>query len=352
MYLPNEPDYDADKDVEKPTKRILPVTMRINAPAKYRVKNGRALVALLRGLQKIEPITYIAPICQSFDKEKIIHPNQILPDEDSLSYYMEDLTTNKYKLYSVRSYIATSLDLDEYKKDQELIDYLSSESISLEYNDLDTVLPPNIGFLENTIARSDTAKLHKERIRSMLPKDAPRFSLAIQTLHGPDHSSTRVFMITCDKKYLLTLTKLLIDLQDDHCKFFPWNEFICLSPGQKLTVINDQVQYTTVFRSLILKGFCDHDDDIPMQLQDSNDMDTTSLPLENVTVTDYLRYHVKSSKGSNLFEYVFPTYTTDTRELLVRLDCLGEAASYLEVARGQSKIRNNPNGSHSFVLSM
>jgi hypothetical protein len=228
---------------------------------------------------------------------------------------MEDPTTNKYKSYSVRVYIATNLELDEYKKDQKLINYLSGERISLEYNDLDTVLPPNVGFLENTIARSDTAKLHKERIRSMLSSDAPRFSLGVQTLYGPDQFTTRVFMIKCDKKHVKTLTKMLLEIPENQVKFFPWIEFNCLSPGQKLTVINEQTQYSTVFRSLILKGFCDYKDNVTMQAKDPNDMETnnSNQKFENILVTDYLRYHVKSSKGGNLFEYVFPPYYTDSQ---------------------------------------
>jgi hypothetical protein len=57
MYLPQEPNYTSDWKTEKPTSRILPITMRITAPSKYRVKNGRALVALLRGLQKVNEVS-------------------------------------------------------------------------------------------------------------------------------------------------------------------------------------------------------------------------------------------------------------------------------------------------------
>jgi hypothetical protein len=121
MYLPQEPMIDEDTLVEKPTTKVLPVTVRITAPSKYRVKNGRALVAVLRCLQKVDPITYIAPTSDSYQKNNILHPAKIPPDEDRLSYYMEDPSTNKYKTYSVRIHIRSNLDLDTYKKIKKLL---------------------------------------------------------------------------------------------------------------------------------------------------------------------------------------------------------------------------------------
>ena len=155
----------------------------------------------------------------------------------------------------------------------------------MEYNDLDSVLPSNIGFLEDIIARSDTVELHKNRISKLLPDNSPRFTLNVQTLHGPDNTSTRVFMLKTDKKHLSTLTRLLFDLPHSQVKLFPWNSFSCLSPGQKLTVVNDHISYSTVYRSLILKGFNDKNDDITMQSSNNS-------KLHNVLITDYFRYHV------------------------------------------------------------
>jgi hypothetical protein len=53
VYLPPTPKYDEDYETEKYTKNVLPVTMRITAPRNYKVKNGRALVALMRILDNI-----------------------------------------------------------------------------------------------------------------------------------------------------------------------------------------------------------------------------------------------------------------------------------------------------------
>jgi hypothetical protein len=145
-------------------------------------------------------------------------------------------------------------------------------------------------------------------------------------------------MIKVDKKHLATLTKILCELPKRQCKFFPWLSYVSLEPGQKLTVINEQISYASVFRSLILRGFKDTNDNVVMY---KNDMVTNTCPnesqhpLSKVLVTDYLRYHVKNSKGNPLFEYVFPPGNTDTRDFLVSIQNLGEAAGYLEAALGE-----------------
>ena len=116
MYLPEEPPYNED-DIIIPLKttKVLPITIRVTSPTKYKVKNGRLLVAILRALQKVEPTTYISPISEAFKMEKILHPRDIPCDEDTLRYYMEEPTFNRYKNYSTRIYVCSNLTLEEYK---------------------------------------------------------------------------------------------------------------------------------------------------------------------------------------------------------------------------------------------
>jgi hypothetical protein len=202
MYLPTLPKYDTEWHIEKYTKNVLPVTVRVTAPKNYKVKNGRVIIAILRALQIIDPTTYIGPIVTTTNSDNIQHPSQVPTDEDSLSYYLEEPSTGRYKNYSTRIYICTNHELEFYKKYQDLIEYLGGESISLEYNDLDSVIPPNIGFIENQIARPETIKLHHNRIKSLLPANAPKFSITVQSIHGPDNSHARVFMLKCNKRHV------------------------------------------------------------------------------------------------------------------------------------------------------
>jgi hypothetical protein len=143
-------------------------------------------------------------------------------------------------------------------------------------------------------------------------------------------------MMKCDKRHLSTLTDMLCEIPDEQLKFFLWLDYQGMPPGKKLTVINDQLRFSNEFHSLILKGFRDKKDNIFMQLPDPKETETTNkLPLSKTLVTDYLRYHVKSSTGDRLFDYVFPPLNTDTREFLVKINYVGEATSYLERARGE-----------------
>jgi hypothetical protein len=116
MYLPPLPKYDKEWNIEKYTKKILPVTVRVTAPKNYKVKNGRVIIAILRALQKIDPSTYIGPIVTTTNNDNILHPRQVPPDEDSLNYYLEEPTTGRYKKYSARIYICTNHELEFYKK--------------------------------------------------------------------------------------------------------------------------------------------------------------------------------------------------------------------------------------------
>jgi hypothetical protein len=337
VYLPPTPRYNEDWITEKYTKNVLPVTMRITAPKNYKVKNGRALIALMRILQRIDQTTYIGPIDTTTKKSNLLHPSMVPKDEDSLSNYMEQPTTGRFKNYSVRIYICTNHDLEFFKKDQDLIDYLGGESIALEYNDLDSVLPPNIGFLLDIIARPETIQLHKDRIKQLLPSNAPRFNMSVQTIHGPDNSNARIFMLKCDKLHLSSLTRMFREIDETHIKFFPWNSYAILQAGQKLTIINRQLSYANSYRSLLLTGFKDHNDNITMKMIDPDDMEIKpdDDKLNDVLVADYLRYYTQSSQGTNLFEYVFPPFSGDTREFIVKTSLVAEAASYLEYGKGE-----------------
>jgi hypothetical protein len=146
-----------------------------------------------------------------------------------------------------------------------------------------------------------------------------------------------VFMIKCDKVHLSTLTRMFCAVDENYIKFFPWNSYVIQQAGQKLTIINRQLQYTNNFRSLLLTGFEDHQDNIPMKIINPDDMEIKPKDeeLNDVLVMDYLWYYVHSSQGANLFEYVFPPYSGNTREFIVKVAFVAEAASYLENGKGE-----------------
>jgi chloramphenicol O-acetyltransferase len=100
-------------------------------------------------------------------------------------------STNCYNNYTAHIYICSNGDLNYYKNDPSLVGYLHGKSISIEYNDLDSVVPSNIGFIENLKARDDTIELNSQRVKELLREDAPHFTMTVQSLHGPDKQQTR-----------------------------------------------------------------------------------------------------------------------------------------------------------------
>jgi hypothetical protein len=103
---------------------------------------------------------------------------------------------------------------------------------------------------------------------------------------------------------------------------FPRNSFEFLSIGEKLTVTNPRLHHANVYRSLIVIGFGDAKDDICLQTHTKMDkLQNLKHPqLNDVLVTEYLQYHIKSSREGNLLHNVFSSHGTDIREFLVPLE--------------------------------
>jgi hypothetical protein len=346
-YLPYSlPEYENESEMEMKTNIILPITVKIIPPKKglFEYKNSRVLVAILKAFQMIEPETYIGTIIDNDPDYPVIHRAFEIPvEEEYISKYMEDPTIGKDKVYSARVFLMTNFHLEHYKQNLSFINYLKVHKIKVEYNDLDTVNLINVGFMRNITPRFDTLGLQQERLEKACPPGTPRFQVSLQSLHaGTGFSSCKILMIKCDKHNLNNLIQVFDKLnQHGVWNFFPFNAFNIMSTGCKITLIKAQVKWSTIYRSLVLKGFNNGRDHIKMHHDPSNDTTmNNNEPYSHITVGEYFRKHVKSSSGDNMFEYVFPTIK-GTREFLVCIDKYPEATSFLESARGELYKRMN-----------
>jgi hypothetical protein len=283
------------------------------------------LIAITKAFQMIESETYIGPIKYKDPDYPILHRASEIPlEEEYLNKYMEEPTVNKDKSYSVRVYVHTNFELEHYKTKLAFINFLKDSNMVIEYNDLDTVNLLNVGFFENIIPRHDTCYLYQERLEKVLPDTIPRFQLSVQSLHaGRGLSSCKILMVKCDKQNINQLINEFDNLNRTGLwKFFPFNEFNVKTPGQKVTIIRQQVHWCTIYRSLILKGFNNNKDHIKMVHENNNDMndiiDANKHYLLTTTWGDYLRKYVKTSSGEPLFEYVYPTID-GTREFIIAI---------------------------------
>jgi hypothetical protein len=114
-------------------------------------------------------------------------------------------------------------------------------------------------------------------------------------------------------------------------KFFSMNEFQSCLPGQKLKMVKTINEWSAACRSLLITGFIDNDDDVPMAFNEERYPDE---PLTKISVTDFLANMVKAGDGKTLFHKVYPPFR-GTREVLCELHQFAQAHSYSKVALGE-----------------
>jgi hypothetical protein len=150
-----------------------------------------------------------------------------------------------------------------------------------------------------------------------MPMNAPKFQLQISSLWGRSGERCKVVMIKCDdanKDGFLQIFKQLN--KDNILSFFPMTDY---APGcsqeQKTTIIKRINARANQYRSILIGGFCNNDDNVPMIFNDENQ---TNNILTRTSVTEYLSKHVKNSNGDNLFHYVYPRHN-GIREVVIKL---------------------------------
>jgi hypothetical protein len=113
--------------------------------------------------------------------------------------------------------------------------------------------------------------------------------------------------------------------------FFPMNEYQSCLPGQKLNIVSRINTWSAAHRSLLITGFIDNDDDIPMVFNAEKYPDE---PLTKIGVTEFLGSKIKAGDGKNLFCKVYPPFQ-GTREVECELHQFAQAHSYVKVAHGE-----------------
>jgi hypothetical protein len=354
IYLPKSlpPDCNFDEKIVDTTYE-LPVTVKITAHNSVNIfKNSRIVVGILRALQMVDKNTYLNPIDKNSKTPKLYRSSDLIPGNEDVLQYAEEPKKGKFDSYTMRIYISSNRDLNYYKQNQGFREYITTEKMVIDYNDLESTNPINAGFLVNVIARPETMSIYKARINQLLPDRSPRFNLSVQALHGPNQKTCRVFMIKCDKKNVVEIVKVLNKIVHPCINFFSFQSFLNMTPGKKLTVVLDQYNWSTNYRSLLLNGFKDNEDNIPMYVEEDDDMDLTEEEeeLKNTSVSNYLRYHVRASNGEPLSEYVYPP-CNGTREFLVTVANFYDGLNYMEVGRGELCRMMNDNATQAVFIN-
>jgi hypothetical protein len=125
--------------------------------------------------------------------------------------------------------------------------------------------------------------------------------------------------------YLTTQNKMV---------FYPWSNFANIEFDQKQTTINDNRQWNFLFKSIVISGFKDNNDDIKMNhIEMGEELEYNDL-FPNMTITDYLYQLVHPITNKKLFDYVYPS-TMGQREFIVSTAKSGDAENYLKCLIGE-----------------
>jgi hypothetical protein len=202
----------------------------------------------------------------------------------------------------------------------------------MEINDLDDINPVTIGFLEHYIPRYKSLEIQNHRVQALLPPNAPKIQLQFGNLWGKGGDRIRVVLIKCDKSVVETLVQ---DFEELHAEktlsFFLWQDFLYLTTEQQTTLVQQINHWRGSFRSILIPGFIDHNDNVPMWF---NPIDDCEEKLSKIGVTEYMQNMVKNGNGENLFHYVYPPQR-GIRETIVQLQNFPQALSYAKVCLGE-----------------
>jgi hypothetical protein len=340
FVIPKGSGINRDNDVSN--KLRLPTALRISPPKSMQVQYNvpRILAAVLLGIQQVTPTASLSPLSVSDnDLPRINNIHQIPDDPELLLKYIENPRAVKNGTFYANIVINSDYEIHALKRDATFRQWITNERLHIEYYPLKTKTPMNVGFLYKINPRDDTVNLHCTRIRQLLPAGSPEFHLVKQPLYT-GRSKALVLVMKADGADVPKLAQMMnvLNSQRADLEYYPWEDYLALNRLQRQTIINNQNTFNSTFRSFLINGFIDNDDDIPMVYLDDDpqtmEEDRIISPFETMGVTTYLRTIPKSGKGTLLFAYVFPP-VLGIREVLVTHSNASEAGSFVRAAMGE-----------------
>jgi hypothetical protein len=193
----NLPLFESLVYISSETKHRIPlsITIRPLQTGSHGFKNARVMVAMLKILQMSYQDTFIGPIDETSKAEKLAHHSQVPIVPELLKQYMVAPVMTPNNTYNTKIVIHSNHELKEFKTHPVFLDYEKSEGIQIEINKLKTVIPCNVGFLEQVVPRFDTCNLHEERLLKVVPPGCPLFQVKLHKSFGADGKPIMMVMI-------------------------------------------------------------------------------------------------------------------------------------------------------------
>jgi hypothetical protein len=284
-------------------------------------------------MQKVYKDTYLGPI-EEHHNTPIIYDKKDIPLEiTNIKEYLVTPINSKQSVFLGKIYIHTNHTLQDFQASDILTDYLKQENMIIEINDLDDVNPVQLGFIEHIMPKLETISLHQKRISNMIPPNSPKFQLQVSSLWGKSGERSKICMIKCDECNKEIMLQIFEQLNEDNTiSFFPMTDFATgCTQEQKTTIIKRTNKWRAQFRSILIPGFCDDEDNVPIIYDNTND---PSNILTQTSVTEYLAHYIKNSNGDNLFTHVYPPQN-GIREVIVHITNFTQASSFIKVCHGE-----------------
>jgi ribosomal protein L31E len=326
QMIETENDHETDK-----TKYVIPLTIKMRKKRNSRatIRSSRVIVAFLNSMQKVHQETKIGPSVVNNGAKIISRSRDVPTNEIKLKQYLTTPLKETNGIFMGKVHILSNYSLQEYKANSEFTQYLQSEGIVIDVNELEDVNPTQIGILEFTVPGYENLAIISERLKKALPSGSPNFQLHITTLFASGEN-TKAIILEGDEKNSATLIANLENLHKRNKKnFFPWKDFLALDMKQKLTIIRRNDGWRKQFRTFLVSGFIDNENNIPMIYNKEMARDEYH-PLLTTTVTKYLQDQIKNQKGDKLFEMVYPPIQ-GVREVIVKYENLNEAEEFINV---------------------
>lgn len=269
---------------------------------------------------------------EDYSLPRINNVNKIPTDNEVLEKYIANARQTNYGTLFARIRIFSNIDVHLMRMQELTKSWLMSEKITLEYNPLLTTVPANVGYLY---------------------KVCPREENILENKYGCfNRNRCFIMMVKADKDDITEINDALNDLHEStSIKYLSWIEYMGLNVSQKLYLINQQTEHMATYRSLVMTGFCDDDDDIPMIYHEDDAMkenDAPTDPLEKIGVTEYLSTRIKTGKGKLMFHFVYPPIK-GVREVTVFHEHVTEALTFIKCSIGEmARIMNKLAIEHVF----
>jgi hypothetical protein len=254
-------------------------------PAYHHPRIFKAIVSPLLTATPSTVICSIDDTAEAFDDIEDINFTKTTAEK-----YLETPIINpKTHTYHARIYIQSIKTLFIILKNEAIMGWLMQEKIYLEENDLDTIIPTNVGVLFFVHPRASLNRIHQQQLMMHLKgPEIPAFKIKSWKAKTQENEG-RVYLIQASKADSDTVhRKFENGRKVCPYEYVSWKSWIDLSPDKKAALIDQHSEFQKDYRLLTLSGFTDKND-VPLGTIDKepNEEDYSKMMLNAFVMKHY-----------------------------------------------------------------